>query len=553
MPPLDSAADDWVKAPTAFGRSRPTPDELDAEVNRAGREEGVPPALIHSVIHQESRGDPYAVSSQGAAGLMQLEPDTAAGLGVSDLFNWRENLRGGTRYLKQGLDRYGGRPELAAAYYHGGPNEDEWGPKTAHYSDVVAADYQRRQAAPAKDDWVAAQPAAKDDWITSQPATKDDWIAAPLPDEPQERPKLRDLTPAKTEDQAPTHSTLGMPTIEAPPESTLGVDPGESPIAAAIEGPAGRIAGAVQEGWQGSPSVWTSPQARQTVADLPVVGPLLAPAGDILGGAMGLGNAAYRGVQQGVVEAGKAIGNPGKGTALESLTDFPALGRDIAGYMETPEALAGGPHSMPSRLAEIAAGREAPPDMAPTPTGRTPTLDAMGAEARPVTPEAQATTELANIAEGKPAEAPPVDVSGAAPGPAMPEAPPPGLKPVFNDQNQWIGYERVDEPAAAPVVAPEAPAAPVPEAAPEPAAVPTVPEPEGAPEPAPAPPRKPATETPFEPIPKEPERLSTFLRRMGGVQDVGGDVTAEPGARFRYERAHTQSKGPTLGSLPGRK
>lgn len=454
---------------------RPAPDELDAEVDRVGKEENVPPALIHSVIHQESGGDPYAVSDQGAAGLMQLEPDTAAGLGVSDIFNWRQNLRGGTRYLKQGLDRYGGRPELAAAYYHGGPNEDQWGPKTANYADVVASDYRRRQASQPTQQ--VAQGFTFDDakraaseGFSFEDAQKPQGFSfedaqAPDPDEPQERPKLGALPPAKID----TPANGPMPTIEAPPESTLGVEPSDAPIGAAVAGPAGRIIDAAREGWQGSPPVWASPEARQKVADLPVVGPLLAPAGDILSGAMGAGNAGFRALQQGVVETGKAIGNPGKGTALESLTDFPALGRDIAGYMETPEALAGGPHRMSSRLEDIAAGRAAPPDAAPTPAGRTPTLDAMGTEARPpaVTPEAKATADLADIAEGKPV-APPepqVEVSGAAPGAPMPEAPPPGLKPVLDDQGKWIGYERAEEPSAAPVAAQGTPAASVSEAA----------------------------------------------------------------------------------------
>lgn len=87
---------------------------------------GVDPELVAAIIYAESGGDPAAISSQGAAGLMQLMPQTAAGLGVSDRHNAEENIASGTRYLGQLLDRFGST-ELALWAYNAGPTAVERG------------------------------------------------------------------------------------------------------------------------------------------------------------------------------------------------------------------------------------------------------------------------------------------------------------------------------------------------------------------------------------------------------------------------------------------
>lgn len=78
------------------------------------------PALVDAVISAESGFDPWATSRSGARGLMQLMPQTAAGLGVGDAYDPAQNVRGGTRYLRTLLDRFGDVP-LAVAAYNAGP------------------------------------------------------------------------------------------------------------------------------------------------------------------------------------------------------------------------------------------------------------------------------------------------------------------------------------------------------------------------------------------------------------------------------------------------
>jgi soluble lytic murein transglycosylase len=110
---------------SAFERIYPvgTYDDL---IERAARRHGVPAAMVKAVIHAESAFNPKAVSSKGAMGLMQLMPATAELLGVEEPFQARQNVQGGTRYLRTLHDRYGSWTHTLAAYNAGPSAVDQY-------------------------------------------------------------------------------------------------------------------------------------------------------------------------------------------------------------------------------------------------------------------------------------------------------------------------------------------------------------------------------------------------------------------------------------------
>ncbi len=98
-----------------------TPADLHEMLAKAGHEHNVDVDLLASVVKAESGGNAHAVSRAGAQGLMQLMPDTAADLGVTDTFHPEQNVRGGSTYLDELLTRYHDNLSLALAAYNAGP------------------------------------------------------------------------------------------------------------------------------------------------------------------------------------------------------------------------------------------------------------------------------------------------------------------------------------------------------------------------------------------------------------------------------------------------
>jgi soluble lytic murein transglycosylase-like protein len=97
------------------------PRHLTSVIQEASRQHGVDPRLVAAVVRRESAWNANAVSPVGACGLMQLMPATARYLGVRDVFDARENVFGGTRYLRTLLDTFNGDLDLALAAYNAGP------------------------------------------------------------------------------------------------------------------------------------------------------------------------------------------------------------------------------------------------------------------------------------------------------------------------------------------------------------------------------------------------------------------------------------------------
>ena len=126
----------------------------------AGQQTGVDPAWLQAMTQQESNNDPSAVSPKGATGLMQLMPDTAKSLGVTDATDPKQNIPAGAKYYAQHKQKYQD-PNLALMAYNWGPgnvnkwiangsNPDDVPDETKDYVKTVNKNYQKLKAAPEK-------------------------------------------------------------------------------------------------------------------------------------------------------------------------------------------------------------------------------------------------------------------------------------------------------------------------------------------------------------------------------------------------------------------
>ncbi len=93
---------------------------IENVIERVSKKYGIRKSLIKAIIKVESNFNPYAISSKGAKGLMQLMDSTAKDLGVKNVWSIVDNIEGGVKYLRSLIDRFGDE-KLALAAYNAGP------------------------------------------------------------------------------------------------------------------------------------------------------------------------------------------------------------------------------------------------------------------------------------------------------------------------------------------------------------------------------------------------------------------------------------------------
>jgi len=124
-----------VKARRLGGQFRPAPKPTDPPapvvisdslveewIARAAAKYNIPLPLVRAVMHAESNFDRFAVSAKGASGLMQLMPSTARAMYVHDIFDVKQNIEGGVRYLRVLANEFDGQMEKMLAAYNAGPD-----------------------------------------------------------------------------------------------------------------------------------------------------------------------------------------------------------------------------------------------------------------------------------------------------------------------------------------------------------------------------------------------------------------------------------------------
>lgn len=117
--------------------------EVDSYIVDSGRRNSVDPLLLYSIMHQESSFKPRALSYKGARGLMQLMPFTASRFGVTNIWDPKQNIEGGARYMRFLLNLFDGDVRLALAGYNAGEGAvKKYGNQVPPYSET--REYVRR-------------------------------------------------------------------------------------------------------------------------------------------------------------------------------------------------------------------------------------------------------------------------------------------------------------------------------------------------------------------------------------------------------------------------
>ena len=162
----EKSTETLATAPAAMNPSLPAaapptpastrPADIAEAVNSASGRYRIDPDLVNSVIRAESGFKVHAISPKGAQGLMQLMPGTASNLGVSNAFDPNANVDGGTRYLRELLERYNFDLVKALAAYNAGPHRvEQYGGvppylETRKYVASIVRDFNRKKIAQQK-------------------------------------------------------------------------------------------------------------------------------------------------------------------------------------------------------------------------------------------------------------------------------------------------------------------------------------------------------------------------------------------------------------------
>ena len=116
---------------------------IDSYILDSGHRNSVDPLLLYAIMHQESTFKARAMSNKGARGLMQLMPGTAVRFGVTSIWDPKQNIEGGTRYMRFLLDKFDGNVNLALAGYNAGEGAViKYGNRVPPYSETQ--EYVRR-------------------------------------------------------------------------------------------------------------------------------------------------------------------------------------------------------------------------------------------------------------------------------------------------------------------------------------------------------------------------------------------------------------------------
>jgi soluble lytic murein transglycosylase-like protein len=170
---IDHFEPDLTPPPAIAAQSPSSATSLQEAVLGSSERYRLDPDLVNSVIRAESGFNPRAVSPKGAQGLMQLMPQTATNLGVTNAFDPKANVDGGTRYLRELLERYNFDLVKALAAYNAGPQRvQRYGGvppyyETRAYIARIVRDFNQKKLAEQK----AAQKQPPKNAVTPHPTT----------------------------------------------------------------------------------------------------------------------------------------------------------------------------------------------------------------------------------------------------------------------------------------------------------------------------------------------------------------------------------------------